>query len=179
MPYNSRTIFVHLQISRLFTFDAFEVEIGYRRYDQREFLDRDIGWIEPKTSFLRQAQLFQPEIKLHDHPLMKRQLIVLAQEFFHHDELEISDHIVPLERFIPAGHIHFPVNDQVFDYFAEHPADLWLNPEAQPELYPDNIVGNNVIDAVFRGVRIIYRIHMYKPIDVGALRLFVQNGIDD
>src|ERR1700677_3219172 len=162
-PYSSRSILTHLQISRLFIFDPFEVEIGYRRYDQRQLLDRHIRRIETKTPLFRQTQLFQPEIQLHHYPLVEWQLIVLAQVLFHHDELEIPHYIVSFQRFIPAGDVHLPVIDPVFHHLREHQADLWLDPETKPELYPDDIVGYDVIDGILRGIRIIQRIHMHKP----------------
>ena len=56
--------------------------------------------------------------------------IILAQEFFHHDELEITHNIIAAQAFITACDIHFALFNQVFHHFTEHEVDLGsiLNP---------------------------------------------------
>ena len=109
----------------------------------------------------------------------KRQLIVLAQVFFHYNKLEIAHHVIAFQAFIPAGNIHFFVVHQIFYYFPEHKIDLGLHTETQFNFHPDNIIGYNVFYIVFAGVWVVYRIHMHKPINIGALWFFVENGIND
>src|SRR5215467_1042687 len=151
---------------------SFQIKIGEWRYDQREFFDRHIRWIETKTAFFRQTYFFQPEIEFHDNAFEKRKFIILAKILFHDDDLEISHNIVPFKRFIPACNVHFFIVNQVFNDLPEHQVDLRFNSKAKTKLYTYDIVWNNVLNGVFCRIWVIQCVDMNNPINICTLWLF-------
>src|SRR5215210_8079568 len=108
-------------------------------------------------------------MQFHDHPLQEWKFIVLAQVFFHYDELEITNHIIPFQAFIATGYVYLVIIYEVFYHFPEHEVDLWFNPKAEAEFHPDNVIGYDMVNGILASVRIIYRIYVDEPINVGPL----------
>ena len=118
-------------------------------------------------------------MEFHDHALQERQVIVLTQVFFQHDELEIAHGLVAGQTFIAADDIHFLVRNQVFHHFTEHEVDAGLHAESESEIDADDVVRNDVIHFILAGIGIVDRVDVYQPIDVGSLGFFIEDGVDD
>src|SRR5690606_9657841 len=99
--------------------------------------------------------VFQPEMELHDHPFKERQFIILAQVFFHHHELEITNRITAGKTFVPADNIYFFVGDTVFHYFSEHMVYSGFHPESQAKINPYNIIRYDMLYFILAGIWII------------------------
>ena len=123
--------------------------------------------------------VFQPEVEFHNHPFEERQFIVLAQVFLHYHKLEVAHGTAARQALITTDDIHFLIGHQVFHHFTEHQVDPGLHTESKAEVHPDDIVGNDMFHYVFAGIRIIHRVDMHKPVNIGAFRFSIQNRVDD
>ena len=123
--------------------------------------------------------IFEPEIKLHDDPFKEGQFVVLAQVFFHYHKLKIAYGVSVRQTFVATEDVDLFIGHQLFYYFSEHQIHSGLDSESDSKINANDIVGNNVIYFVFARVGVVYRIEMHEPVDIGPLRLFIQDRIDD
>src|SRR5437762_603581 len=105
----------------------------------------------------------------HNEPFEEGKFVVVAEVFFHYYELEVAYYIIALQALVATGYIYLFIRHKVHDHLPEHKVYPWLHPETEPEFYPDNIVGNDMLDTVVTGIRIIYCVYVNKPVNIGPL----------
>ena len=85
-------------------------------------------------------------MQFHNHFFQEGEIVILAEVFFHNDELEVTHYIITLKAFVAAGDIHFFVGNQVGNNLPEHQVYLGFHPESKAELHPNDVVWNNMFN---------------------------------
>src|SRR6478609_1639308 len=112
-------------------------------------------------------------MQLHYNSLEERQLVILRQIFLHYNKLKIAHYIIALKTLVAACNIYFIITNQIFHHFSKHKANFLLNSKPKMKLNTNNVVRNDMLNIIFAGVRIIYRIDMNKPINICTLWFFI------